>query len=170
MSAMFRVISPPTVDFKPLPDRCRRCAVVGNSGKLRQSGNGKLIDSHNSIIRYVMSKSHILPFLSSSSSSYSYFSPTGWTRRWLKGLRKTSGIGRRITSCTQRARWTSNMESASSSCRSNWETWSGWPARCPPAQWKCTKHQANTERNTLSYDQLMKLFWDTLTETDWLQI
>ncbi|XP_041800057.1 ST3 beta-galactoside alpha-2,3-sialyltransferase 8 [Chelmon rostratus] len=51
MSAMFQVIPPPTVDFKPLPSRCRSCAVVGNSGKLRRSGNGKLIDSHNSVIR-----------------------------------------------------------------------------------------------------------------------
>ncbi|XP_054472186.1 ST3 beta-galactoside alpha-2,3-sialyltransferase 8 isoform X2 [Anoplopoma fimbria] len=51
MSEMFKVISPPTVDFKPLPSTCRSCAVVGNSGNLRQSENGKLIDSHNSVIR-----------------------------------------------------------------------------------------------------------------------
>ncbi|XP_069567336.1 ST3 beta-galactoside alpha-2,3-sialyltransferase 8 [Brachyistius frenatus] len=51
MSEMFRVISPPTVDFKPLPFRCRSCAVVGNSGNLRKSGHGNLINSHGSVIR-----------------------------------------------------------------------------------------------------------------------
>lgn len=53
MSEMFKVISSPTVDFRPLPSRCRSCAVVGNSGKLRHSGNGNLIDTHESVIRYV---------------------------------------------------------------------------------------------------------------------
>uniref|UniRef100_A0A672ZVV4 CMP-N-acetylneuraminate-beta-galactosamide-alpha-2,3-sialyltransferase 2 n=1 Tax=Sphaeramia orbicularis TaxID=375764 RepID=A0A672ZVV4_9TELE len=51
MAEMFRVISPPTVDFRPLPSRCRKCAVVGNSGNLRQSGHGQLIDSHEFVIR-----------------------------------------------------------------------------------------------------------------------
>ncbi|KAI4827272.1 hypothetical protein KUCAC02_030681 [Chaenocephalus aceratus] len=51
MSDMFKVISPPTVDFRPLPSSCRHCAVVGNSGNLRDSGNGDLINSHNSVIR-----------------------------------------------------------------------------------------------------------------------
>lgn len=51
MSEMFKVISPPTVDFSPVRSRCRRCAVVGNSGNLRQSGSGKLIDSHDAVIR-----------------------------------------------------------------------------------------------------------------------
>ncbi|XP_053292032.1 ST3 beta-galactoside alpha-2,3-sialyltransferase 8 [Pleuronectes platessa] len=51
MSEMFKVISSPTVDFKPLPSLCRRCAVVGNSGNLRESGHGDLINSHNSVIR-----------------------------------------------------------------------------------------------------------------------
>ncbi|KAM3620961.1 uncharacterized protein V6R79_004147 [Siganus canaliculatus] len=51
MSDMFQIIPSPTVDFRPLPSRCRRCAVVGNSGKLRQSGNGDLIDAHDSVIR-----------------------------------------------------------------------------------------------------------------------
>ncbi|KAL6112437.1 st3gal1 [Pungitius sinensis] len=51
MSEMFKVISPPTVDFTPLRSTCRSCAVVGNSGNLRRSGNGNLIDTHNSVIR-----------------------------------------------------------------------------------------------------------------------
>lgn len=51
MSDMFQVISPPTVDFRPLTSRCRSCAVVGNSGNLQRSENGKLIDSHGSVIR-----------------------------------------------------------------------------------------------------------------------
>ncbi|KAM9758878.1 ST3 beta-galactoside alpha-2,3-sialyltransferase 8 isoform 1-T4 [Menidia menidia] len=51
MSQMFQVISPPTVDTSPHPSRCRRCAVVGNSGNLRKSGHGKLIDSHGFVIR-----------------------------------------------------------------------------------------------------------------------
>ncbi|XP_061582964.1 CMP-N-acetylneuraminate-beta-galactosamide-alpha-2,3-sialyltransferase 2-like [Cololabis saira] len=51
MSQMFQVVSSPTVDTRPLPSRCRRCAVVGNSGNLRKSGHGKLIDSHTSVIR-----------------------------------------------------------------------------------------------------------------------
>ncbi|KAG7226818.1 hypothetical protein INR49_014167 [Caranx melampygus] len=51
MSKMFQVISPPTVDLRPLPSLCRSCAVVGNSGNLRQSSHGDLINSHNSVIR-----------------------------------------------------------------------------------------------------------------------
>lgn len=51
ISELFQIISPPTVDYKPLPSRCRTCAVVGNSGKLRQSGNGNLINSHEFVIR-----------------------------------------------------------------------------------------------------------------------
>ncbi|XP_075994480.1 ST3 beta-galactoside alpha-2,3-sialyltransferase 8 isoform X2 [Genypterus blacodes] len=51
LSKMFQVISPPTLDNKPLPSQCRTCAVVGNSGVLRGSGHGNLINTHTSVIR-----------------------------------------------------------------------------------------------------------------------
>ncbi|KAM4613910.1 ST3 beta-galactoside alpha-2,3-sialyltransferase 8 isoform 1-T3 [Polymixia lowei] len=48
---MFQVVSPPAVQVSALPSRCRSCAVVGNSGNLRRSGHGNLINSHTSVIR-----------------------------------------------------------------------------------------------------------------------
>lgn len=51
ISKMFQVISPPSIDLEPVPSRCRSCAVVGNSGNLRHSGHGALIDSHGSVFR-----------------------------------------------------------------------------------------------------------------------
>ncbi|TDH14361.1 hypothetical protein EPR50_G00035340 [Perca flavescens] len=51
MLDMFKVISPPTVDFRPPSSRCRSCAVVGNSGNLLGSESGNLINSHDYVIR-----------------------------------------------------------------------------------------------------------------------
>ncbi|XP_023693606.1 ST3 beta-galactoside alpha-2,3-sialyltransferase 8 [Paramormyrops kingsleyae] len=50
---MFKVISaPPLYQRRNLPSRaCRRCAVVGNSGNLARTHFGKMIDSHNIVIR-----------------------------------------------------------------------------------------------------------------------
>ncbi|XP_051932760.1 ST3 beta-galactoside alpha-2,3-sialyltransferase 8 [Hippocampus zosterae] len=58
MSRMFQVVSPPSVDFTPRLSRCRVCAVVGNSGNLQKSGHGKLIDSHDSVIRMNKAVTH----------------------------------------------------------------------------------------------------------------
>lgn len=51
MSELFSVIAPPTVDLKPHPLVCRKCAVVGNSGRLSKSGYGHIINSHQFVIR-----------------------------------------------------------------------------------------------------------------------
>ena len=43
---------PPSPDLiKPSPDRCRTCAVVGNSGRLKGSHYGPLIDFQDFVIR-----------------------------------------------------------------------------------------------------------------------
>ncbi|KAJ8259578.1 hypothetical protein GJAV_G00171050 [Gymnothorax javanicus] len=51
MRNMFQVVSSPQPDWLPQQNRCRRCAVVGNSGNLLGSKFGALIDSHTSVIR-----------------------------------------------------------------------------------------------------------------------
>lgn len=51
IAKMFTVVSPPTLEFHPVPGRCRDCAVVGNSGNLLGSGHGKLINSFSTVIR-----------------------------------------------------------------------------------------------------------------------
>lgn len=51
MSELFSVIAPPPAPHKPHPSRCHTCAVVGNSGNLRGSAHGPLIDSHHDVIR-----------------------------------------------------------------------------------------------------------------------
>ncbi|XP_028853300.1 ST3 beta-galactoside alpha-2,3-sialyltransferase 8 [Denticeps clupeoides] len=50
LEKMFQVISTPSDDVAE-PERCRRCAVVGNSGNLRGSKYGAAIDTHDFIIR-----------------------------------------------------------------------------------------------------------------------
>lgn len=51
ITELFQVISPPTLDLTHHKSRCRKCAVVGNSGNLRGSKRGVQIDSHNFVIR-----------------------------------------------------------------------------------------------------------------------
>ncbi|XP_006639776.2 ST3 beta-galactoside alpha-2,3-sialyltransferase 8 isoform X1 [Lepisosteus oculatus] len=57
---MFQVVSEPPPHKPAVPARCRRCAVVGNSGNLRGSHNGPLVDSHDAVIR--MNKATTLGF------------------------------------------------------------------------------------------------------------
>uniref|UniRef100_A0A8C3RE36 Uncharacterized protein n=1 Tax=Cyanoderma ruficeps TaxID=181631 RepID=A0A8C3RE36_9PASS len=47
---LFNVLWAPTADVRDL-SRCRTCAVVGNSGRLKGSSHGLLIDAHNWVLR-----------------------------------------------------------------------------------------------------------------------
>ncbi|KAJ8259192.1 hypothetical protein COCON_G00182040 [Conger conger] len=60
LEKMFQVISSPLPDWPPRQDRCRTCAVVGNSGNLLGSKFGPLINSHTTVIR--MNKATTLGF------------------------------------------------------------------------------------------------------------
>ncbi|XP_043937246.1 CMP-N-acetylneuraminate-beta-galactosamide-alpha-2,3-sialyltransferase 2 [Protopterus annectens] len=51
LSELFQIIPGDTPYGSWDPSRCRRCAVVGNSGNLHGSGYGKNIDSNNFIMR-----------------------------------------------------------------------------------------------------------------------
>ncbi|XP_070777869.1 CMP-N-acetylneuraminate-beta-galactosamide-alpha-2,3-sialyltransferase 1-like [Enoplosus armatus] len=48
---LFQIFPPDPDLLGPSPDRCRSCAVVGNSGNLKGSRYGRLIDVHDVIIR-----------------------------------------------------------------------------------------------------------------------
>uniref|UniRef100_A0A3P9AVE3 CMP-N-acetylneuraminate-beta-galactosamide-alpha-2,3-sialyltransferase 1 n=1 Tax=Maylandia zebra TaxID=106582 RepID=A0A3P9AVE3_9CICH len=51
LERLFQTITPIADIGEPRPDHCRSCAVVGNSGNLRGSHYGPLIDSHDIVIR-----------------------------------------------------------------------------------------------------------------------
>ncbi|XP_042362249.1 CMP-N-acetylneuraminate-beta-galactosamide-alpha-2,3-sialyltransferase 1-like isoform X2 [Plectropomus leopardus] len=48
---LFKIFPPIPDVVKSSPDRCGTCAVVGNSGNLKGSGHGPLIDLHDIVIR-----------------------------------------------------------------------------------------------------------------------
>lgn len=48
---LFRIFPPVPQVTEAHPDRCRTCAVVGNSGNLKGSHYGRLIDFHDIVIR-----------------------------------------------------------------------------------------------------------------------
>ncbi|XP_030597489.1 CMP-N-acetylneuraminate-beta-galactosamide-alpha-2,3-sialyltransferase 1-like [Archocentrus centrarchus] len=48
---LFQILTPIADVAEPSPDRCRSCAVVGNSGNLKGSRYGALIDFHDIVIR-----------------------------------------------------------------------------------------------------------------------
>lgn len=52
------MISAPSENEVLHPDRCLKCAVVGNSGNLLHYNYGSLIDSHSIVIRCVLA--HVL--------------------------------------------------------------------------------------------------------------
>uniref|UniRef100_A0A669CM89 ST3 beta-galactoside alpha-2,3-sialyltransferase 1 n=1 Tax=Oreochromis niloticus TaxID=8128 RepID=A0A669CM89_ORENI len=51
LESVFQTITPIADVEEPRPDRCRSCAVVGNSGNLRGSHYGPMIDAHDIVIR-----------------------------------------------------------------------------------------------------------------------
>ncbi|KAL3983524.1 myosin XVIII [Sarotherodon galilaeus] len=51
LERLFQTITPIADVGEPRPDHCRSCAVVGNSGNLRGSHYGPLIDFHDIVIR-----------------------------------------------------------------------------------------------------------------------
>ncbi|XP_029023319.1 CMP-N-acetylneuraminate-beta-galactosamide-alpha-2,3-sialyltransferase 1-like isoform X2 [Betta splendens] len=51
VNALFQIFPPNPHVLEPRPERCRTCAVVGNSINLKGSGYGRLIDHHDVIIR-----------------------------------------------------------------------------------------------------------------------
>ncbi|MEQ2187391.1 hypothetical protein GOODEAATRI_004266 [Goodea atripinnis] len=60
---LFQVIPDEVLYMDTNPERCRSCAVVGNSGNLKGSHYGGLIDSSNFIISFILDPSDVFPSL-----------------------------------------------------------------------------------------------------------